>query len=71
MLPAGSVMADTSANIVAAPSEPVASQYPETVADNNLYYNSYAEDPYNNNGYYDYATADSSFFAPQAGQQDR
>ena len=71
MLPAGSVMADTSTNIVAAPSEPVASQYPEPGQDNNLYYNSYVEDPYNNNGYYDYASADSSFFAPQADQLDR
>ena len=67
----GSVLADTSANIVPAASEPVASQYPETGQDANLYYNNYVEDPYNNNGYYDYASADSSFFAPQAGQQDR
>ena len=71
MLLAGSVMADTSTNIVAASSEPVASQYPEAGQDPNLYYNSYVEDPYNNNGYYDYGNADPAFFAPQAGQQDR
>ena len=64
-------MADTSTNVVAASSEPVASQYPEAGQDPNLYYNNYVEDPYNNNGYYDYTSADSTFFAPQAGQQDR
>merc|ERR1719479_653384 len=55
-------MADTSTNIVASPSEPVASQYSEAGQENNLYYNS---------GYYDYGNADPAFFAPQAGQQDR
>ena len=65
----GAVLADTSANIVAAPSEQVASQYPDGGQENNLYYNNYVEDPYNTNGYYDYASQDSTFFAPQATQQ--